>query len=135
MAKFQNLKRINTADFKEEDRPLIEGLSYILNSFMEDVTFALNKNLDFDNLIQEYKTIEIVVDSNGIPKIDSVFKNGLNTRVTGIIVAKVENLTDSTSYSNYPMLYWEENNKIVKIKAAMGLAADNKYKLRIITIG
>lgn len=136
MTQVPDFKRINTEDFKSEERQLIEKLANILNLFNEQLVTLLTKNIDFTNLKQELKDIEIIVNSNGIPTVSSGFKNNLNSKIKGVICIRSQNLTNTSSYPTGAIIMaFEEVNNSVLIKHVTGLQANNKYKLTIITIG
>lgn len=136
MAKIDNIKRILKEDFDEKDRPIVDKLGGVINTFMEQVISALNKNINFDNLNQEVRDITVTVDAGGVPLTDVSFRSNLLTRLRGMQVIFAENQTNPNSYpTTCPFISFNENSKIIRITHITGLQASNKYKLRIITIG
>lgn len=128
-------KRINREDFDEKDKSFVDKIAYLLNDQIGQLTTAFNKNIDFDNLKQELKDVTVEVDSDGIPKILTNFKNGLIQPITGTKVINVVCLTDhSTRPIACPFITFSEIKKIVTIIHVAGLPADKKFKLTINTI-
>lgn len=137
--KVNNYKRIVKEDFEEENRGLIERLGYSINSVMEQLVNLLNKNITVeDNLQQEIKTIEITtsVNSPTTPKESTKFKNNLTNTIKGVLVISVENLTNTNSIpTSAVQVFFSENSKIVTVSGVTGLTANNKYRIKLLTIG
>lgn len=114
---------------------MIDKLAFVINTFNEQVVDALNKNIDYDNLNRDIKTIDLMVDSDGIPTTQIQFQNALKTRIRGIEVMRAENLTSPGTYvTTAPFISFTENTKIITVQHVTGLQADNKYRLTVETI-
>jgi hypothetical protein len=136
MARVSNSKRIITEDFSSEDQAMIQKLAFSINPFFEEITNAFNKNINFDNLNQQYSFIELEVDSGGVPKVQSEIRYELKTKIKGCQVINAENLTDLTNLTGSPFITYEPtSNNTVKIKHVTGLPADKKFRLSVILIG
>lgn len=129
-----NFKRINTEDFEEEDQPLVEKLSFLLTPFLEQVSQALSKNIDFDNLNQHY-TFFTIRQKNGVPEVKTQVKYPLKTRLKGIQVIAVENLTDGTPLSQAPFINYRMDGELLTITKIAGIENDKQYRFSIIMIG
>lgn len=136
MARVPDFKRITKEDFDKESQRLIERLAYPLNSFMEQVINALNRNIDFQNLNQEIIEITVTVDSSGKPLIPLQYKSNLRSRVQGMICIRAENLTTTnTPPVNTPFATFIQTTNIVTVSNIKGLTANESYKLNFLTIG
>ena len=136
MSQLDSIKRIVKEEFKSEDRETIEKLAFILNSFMTQVIDTVNGKIDFRNLNQEVKTINVVVNSNGVPTTTTKIKHNLLTKIQGIICIDARNLTNTTLYpTNAPFLSFTPGEGVATIKNITGLQANNKYSLTLILIG
>lgn len=127
------LRRIAKEDYSAEDRDMIEKLSYVLNTFMEQTNNVLNRGIDFANLNQEIKDVTLTVDVNGIPTMTTQLKSTLKTRTAGIICINASNNT--VFPTNGIFLTFSENNKIIRINHVTGLPADTQFKLTLLLIG
>jgi len=133
--KLDSVKRIVKEEFKEEDQDTIDRLSYILNSFMDSTIKAINGNLSIENFTQEVKTVDIIVDSNGKPKINSKIKFGLTNKIAGIHCIKAENLTNPTIYPlATPFLNYSVNGQLIQVSHVAGIQAEQKYRLTLLII-
>lgn len=100
MAKIQSFKRIIEEDFPKEYKGLISKLAYSLNTFADDVSNALNRNLSIsDNLNLNIKDVNVTVNNAGAPTTTLIIKTGLPGNCSGVAVVKAsnqDNLVDST---------------------------------------
>lgn len=135
--RISGFKRITTEQTKPEFRQVVDSIGSSVNSFADDVSNALNKNLTVtDNLNMEYKQVNVVVNGSGIPKVTTQFKSTLKTKVVGISVIKLDNLTNLATYpTGSPFVTFSENNKLITIQHVTGLVADNNYTLTLLSLG
>lgn len=135
MARVTNLKRISKDDFAQEDQALVDRLGFALNPFLEQVSAAFNKGIDFDNLNMEFITLETEVDSNGTPRLNYELKTGIRTRVRAVYCVGAQNLTDSTYPASAPFISYTTNNNIITILNIAGLPTGKRFRLSVILIG
>ena len=98
MPKLNNTRNIRAEDFDDEYSQLISQLGSILNSFMQEVVELSDSRIDFDNRVETIKTIDVTVDSSGIPTQTPFNVNVGKTGVKGIQVIRAYNLTNSSIY-------------------------------------
>lgn len=133
MAKLNNVRRINPQDFSVDNQQDIERLGYILNSFMQEVVDMANKNVDFENLNQNFISFPIEVDSNGKPiGTDKINVNKTNPQ--GIQVVRLINTTNAALLPDVPpfIFFTPNGTNLVTIDKIVGLSANNKYQLSIV---
>ena len=135
MSKITNLKRIVKEDFPAEDQELIEKLAFSINPLLEQLMLVFNKNIDFDNLNQQYSVIKIKVDGAGNPVIGTELKYQLKTRIKGVHCIRAENLTDNTPLTTAPFVSFIASGDLIKITHVTGLVAGKDYNLSIIVYG
>jgi hypothetical protein len=134
--KLNNIKRIIEEDFPQDDRLLIRKLSFSLNPFLEQISTLFNKNIDFDNLNQEFITVTVELNAAGIPKTQIDIKTTLKTRIKGCHCINSRNLTnDGTFPSGNPFISFTPTGNLLRINHVAGLPADKKYELSVILIG
>lgn len=134
--KINNLKRIIKEDFPAEAQATIEKLAFALNPYLEQVSNAFSKNIDFDNLNQEVTQFDVTVDSIGKPLLATELSFSLKTRPQGIIVIRVDNISGTAAYPTAtPFITYDFNNSNVRILNVAGLPANKKFTLRVILIG
>lgn len=135
MGRVPDLKRIAKEDYSPDDRDLIERLSFPINSHIEQVRSALNKNIDFENLAQELKTLTFTTGSDGQPLNTLIFKSDLVNNVQGIMAVRVVITTDNTSFaSQLPVFSWSQEGNLVTFSSIGGLAAETGYQITILTL-
>jgi len=136
MARVPNIKKIQKEDFEKDDQDLIEKLAYPMNSFMEQVKSALDKNLDYNNINRELIVKTDTVDTNGRPTIETKFRSSLRTRVAGVQCINALNLTAPAIYPvSQPFLSTTQSGTLVTVNNITGLQANNKYQLTLISEG
>jgi len=135
--KLQSFKRLFKTDYKEEFQDLIDKLSASLNVGIESLYDALNGKLSLsDNLYCNVVDIDVIVDSNGIPKNTTSYPITLKTKPIGLQVIDARNLTNTTTYPSGAIFisFTAENTRII-INHITGLQANQTYRLKIITWG
>lgn len=135
MARVPDLKRLTKEDFPPEYRDLINKLAFPLNSHMEQVRSALNKNINFENLAQELKTLSFTTNSTGQPISQVAFRSELSNRIQGIIPVRVIITSNNTSFATQmPLISWTQNANIVTITNIGGLSPETSYQLVVLTL-
>ena len=135
MGRVPDLKRLTVEDFKPEDRPLVQKLAFIINSFHEQVRSTLNKNINTDNLAREIKTLTFTTGENGQPLNTLVFKSGLVSNIIGINVIRLNITSNNQSFpSQMPLISFSQNNEIITITNIAGLENETEYQMVIETI-
>lgn len=132
--KLQNFKRIISTDFESEDQKLVEKLGRILNDGIDNLYFALNGKLTFeDNFLATVKDVEITVDANGTPLVStSVLLNSTNP-VKGTLVISTVNKTNATAFpTSAPFISFTQNGASLFIDNITGLKANNRYVVKFI---
>lgn len=131
MSKIDNVKRINTDDFPEESKEVVDMIAEYYNYFAEQVTEAINGQLNEENFTSELIEIEVTVDESGVPIGNNRFSATGSMR--GSVILRALNQTNSTTYpTGTPFMTFEEiSSKLYQIKHIAGLPASNKFKLLI----
>lgn len=135
MAKAPQKRYIDSASVDEELRPAVDLLADILNVFMEEVENAFTNRIDFENLNQYEKQLQIRVDANGTPIFGGTFRNELTDRksVSGTLVIKAQDINQPNNYvSGTPFISFTEADRVVTIKNITNLDANTDYLLTII---
>lgn len=138
MAKVSPVRRINKEDFSPEDQQLIERLSTLLNTSLEEIVNVINGNLSVaDNLNENIATVDVEVDSNGNPKVDTNFRITLKTRCKGLSVIRAEDISGGANYpTGAPFVTFTEGNTgIISVKNVKGLPANVKFRLSVRATG
>lgn len=136
MARIPDLKRLQKENFTSEQQPLVEKLAYPINTFMEQTVNALNGRLDFSNINMELINLDVTVDSGGEPVVITKFKTNLKSNVAGVVCINASNITDPTTYpTSQPFVSIAQNGSIITVKHISGLQANNRYDLRLLSIG
>ena len=131
-----NVSRIIVEDFKQEDRETVAKLAAILNQFMDSVVELSRKNIGFDNMDRNLVSIDITVNSQGIP----IGVNQINTNLTtyrGKNILDVQSLKPgTTNVTSTPYLdCTPQGNGIVRINRFYGIPANVKVRVTIEFIG
>lgn len=126
-----SVKRIKVEDFPKDQQDTAARIGEVYNYFAEQVTNALNGNIDFDNLNRRLLEINVTVDSAGTPIAETRFTT--DRGLVGTKVLRADNLTNSISYpSGCPFLnYSSSGNGAYTIKNITNLPANNKFRLVI----
>lgn len=135
MGVLNDLTKIVIEDFDKKDQDVVGKLAFTYNPMVESLTNLFNKNIDFNNLNQQYTTFTTTLDASGIPKVPVQIKYDLKTRLKGIQVISADNLTDNTNLAGSPFITYTVNSNLITINHITGIPADKQYNLSIILIG
>ena len=137
MAQVPNIKRIRREDFDSEYQELIDKLAYSLNTFMDDTINLLDGNIDFQNLTQTIKTINVKIGATaGIPENDFKINTELGRKIEGIVCIKATRIDnpsvvpDSAPFVTFTIL----STDIIKVTNISGLQANSEYQLKLLLI-
>lgn len=132
--KLYNVSQIKAEDYPEEIRPTIERLGNILNPFMQQVVELADGRIDFENTVNNVKTFEITVDSDGKPTLNNKLQTGKSS-IRGFQVINDVNLTNAAltlDEQPYVSSYVVLGNGLIQINKITGLVANNKYRLTLV---
>lgn len=137
MAKIGFFKRIIREDFPAEYQDLVDKLAYPINSALESLASALNKNLTIDdNFNQQTKEFIVIVSSAGTPTPALSFKSELKTSAKGMSIIRVENLTSPGTYPPaLPLISFTDSSGQILIDNIAGLTSGSKYRIRVVLLG
>jgi len=142
MAKLPNQKRVLREDLK--DAPSwIDRLITPLNSFMESVYYALNKNITFnENIASQIKEIEFTTlstYSTASPKIDGFqviqFPHSLKNKPFGVTIQQITEKSGTYNPITSPVcIDWYDNNGVININYITGLEDSKTYIIRLLVL-
>ena len=121
-----NSKRFTVEDFKEQ-QGWIGRLLAPLNTFINEVIFALNGNVTMENLSQEVKEIRFVNKSVNLPV---VFKQRFNKSIIGVQIIYCYDHTNDTVTTISSLPVWTSANGLITVTSIEGLTSNNDYTLR-----
>jgi hypothetical protein len=130
--KIQRPRRITSEGLEQEAIPVIDRVGESVNTFMEEVYSTLMGNTGVEqNLNMEFKTIDVEVDSSGIPKFQVAYRSDLLGRTMGMSVIRVFNAFPVSQ----PFCSFTDSSGLVTITNITGLQPNIKYQLVILAIG
>ena len=137
MGRVPDIKGIKTDDMETEYKNLVDRVAYSVNTFMDQSIYLFNGNIDFQNLNQSVKDIDIQIDSSGNLINPPSIRTELNTKVQGVLCIKATNLLDSSVYpTSAPWVSFDIlNSSTISLLNVSGLQNDSQYRLRLLLIG
>ena len=128
-------KKINVNDYSSASKGDMDKLARSINPFFDDIVRALKKGLTVEaNLPFEYVTLEVEVNTSGVPKNNTLISSTLSATIKGCIVVSVQNLTDATPLNGSPFVNYTLNGKVLTVSQVTGLPANKKYKLNLMLV-
>lgn len=125
-------KRILREDLKEAP-PWIGGVIDPINSFMENVYQALNKNITFRENIASFVKELTYKTTAAYPTADDIeFLNELKVKATGVEVLQAVDKSSYTPAAGPVYVPWIENNGSIVISSITGLQASKTYLIRLL---
>ncbi len=128
-------KKILREDLKNAPA-YVDGIIEPVNSFMESVYQALNKNITLtENISSFIKELIYTTPSTYPSGVENVrFQNTLRTRPTGILLMQIY---DRATYVPPPgpvYIPWVDDNGTLVIYPITGLAASKTYFIRLVIV-
>ncbi len=110
----------------------VDGIINPVNSFMEYIYQALNKNISYaDNIACSIREFTYVTPST-YPTMDDVeFISGIKVKATDVRLMQVYEKATYLPPTSAVSIPWIESNGSIIIKAIPGLAASKSYLIRI----
>jgi len=110
----------------------IRGVIYPINSFMEAVYQALNKNISDDqNIAVQIKEISYITTSAYPVMSDIEFVSGLKIKATGLVVLAAFDSDTYVPAAGAVYAPWQDVNGTITIGSITGLLASKSYTIRL----
>ena len=131
MASIDTVKRINVDEFKDDDKEIAERIGNVYNYFAEQVTNAINGNLDYENLNRALITLTVIVDVNGTPSQTTRFAAKVGVKGTHVI--RAVNTTNRVNFvEGQPFIsYLASGDGFYTIENIKGLNTGDQYTLYV----
>jgi hypothetical protein len=130
-----DVKRITVEDFPSEYQSLVSKLAYPINSFMEQVRNAFNKNIDFNNLNQSLVTTTFTTNELGQPLSQVKFQSGISGNINGLIVVSLKITSNNQQQVvSAPFINFSQNEGSIVINSIAGLASSAKYSMTVMIV-
>lgn len=131
MSRIDEPRRLNVDEFPEDSRETISRLSEYYNYFVEQVTNAINGNIDYDNRKEKLIELLITTDTSGQPTPQLKFVQ--DAGLIGTSVIRVDNLTNASIYpESHPfMSFSTSGDGVYTVTNITGLRASTKYRVVI----
>lgn len=138
MAVLPATKRITRADLGEDVPEWVDNLLSPLNSFIEQIYTAFNKNISIpENVASQIVQLDINTNSDystgNFPS--TVFKRTLAKKANLLIIGQVRDLSNNEfifTTGGYPS--WEDNNGTISIYYIPGLSDSKKYRVNLLVL-
>lgn len=136
MAKLKSYARINTADYTDEQQPLVEQLGLQINTGFEPVYSALSNRLTFEeNFLCTVREVEMTLAASGIPLNRTSIILDNNLPVKSVLTLSVVNKTSASVFpTGAPFISFTQNGTTLFIDHITGLVPNNRYVVRILAL-
>lgn len=130
--KLPTSKKISREDLKDAP-PWVSGIINPVNSFMETVYQALNKNITLQENINSFiKELPYITDSTYPVAQNVKFQNVLKTKPIGVVVMQAFDKATYTPAIGPVYVPWIEINNEIIIGSITGLEASKEYTIRLL---
>jgi hypothetical protein len=134
MGNLPTQKKILREDIKDAP-PWAMKIVDTLNSFMESVYTALNKNITFTENTASFVKEVVYTTPSTYPTMDNVsFMNTLKTRASGVLPLQIYDRSTYTAPSGPCFIPWVETKGTIVLGPITGLAPDKTYVVRVLVI-
>lgn len=130
-------RRIFKSDYSEDDQTLVEKMSVSINNGFDTLFELSNKKISLkDNVDCTVKTLTLAVDANGIPTTPTAFSLDTTSRIGGISVYRVDNLTNTQIYpTGAPFVSFSQTDRGVTINHITGLQPNYQWQISVVAYG
>lgn len=134
--KVPGFKRLRTEDFTAEEQAFVDKLATPINSGFEFLYDLVAGKLSVaDNLATQIKTVNVTVNSNGIPRTTTQFKLDTTDPIQGLLII---NATSTSNPSLFPsgsvQIFFTQNKDIITMAKVSGLPENSEFALKILVI-
>ena len=132
MPQMKNIRRLTIESFQDsENKEFVERFAPIYDELLDELTSILNGNIDDENINGDSLTLNVVVNSSGIPT--QTLKFTAETGLVGTRVINQQNVTKTTTYPNSGInISWTASGTgSYTINHITGLTAGDKWKLTV----
>lgn len=139
MAGLPTTKKIYRADLGKDIPVWVDSLLSPLNSFIEQVYTALDRNLTFpENVSSQIEVIEFTTKStysSGNDFEEISIKRKIPRYATFLIIGNVFNFSNPQIKFTTPIFpSWSDENGLIKIRYISGLTNSTKYKIYLLIL-
>lgn len=131
-------RRITSESAPPESQQMVESIASVINPFMEDVTKAINGNLDLDNIAFKLVRVDVIVDSKGLLKTSPDVNTGVLRAINAALCVNVINtISPNTSpdINGMPVvLFTPLGNGNIKMTKVLNLKENVKYTLVLLIL-
>lgn len=127
--------RLRDTDFAPENKALVSKLAALLNTPIERIYNILN-SLSLRE--EDQRSFTVAVNASGVPVNTTVVRVSpifTSTRISGVIIKKVTNLTSSSNLTAAPFITWAQNRDSIIINHITGLTSGQTYQIDIEIVG
>jgi len=131
--KLSNVNQIRSEDYDDDSKQTVDQLGETMNPFMQEVYELTEGRIDFENRVEVLKTIEITVDSSGVPTLNNKVNTGKAT-INGTQVIRAINLTNSANYATgTPFVNFTPiGGGFIRIDNITNLPANSKFSITMV---
>lgn len=141
MAKLPSIKVLSREDLKEAPEWIVKLITP-LNSFMQSVYYALDKDITFsENIAAAVKEVKFVTRSDYTTapvKTDGwdtlQIYNPLDTKPIGVYLIKIVDLTAYKIITEPVMVHWDYLDGYIKLTYITGLKDSNNYQINLMIL-
>lgn len=131
-------RRITSENAPPESQQMVESIASVINPFMEDVTKAINGNLDLDNIAFKLVRVDVIVDSKGLLKTSPDVNTGVLRAINAALCVNVINTINpntSPDINAMPVvLFTPLGNGNIKMTKVLNLKENVKYTLVLLIL-
>lgn len=134
MAKIPGFKRLTYTDFPKQFQPVIEQLSYTINTTFDNILATLNNGVTLrDNLFVTVKDVNVTVDTFGIPTTTTAFAISNTNPIDGLLVTRAVSQKSANIFpTGGVFVSYSQLSSKVTITNVTGLPANAPFSLRIV---
>lgn len=127
-----NIRRLITEDYADEDKELISKLAEVYNPFAEQITNILNGNIQIDNLDRQVIEFKVKIDSNGVPTQVTKFAASKTNYSSSNVIRVINNTNPALFPKSGPFVtFTGQGNNIYTVRHITGLEPGYEYSIRL----
>lgn len=134
--KLPSFKRLYSNDYPDDQKSLIDKLSFIINNGIEVLYDALNNKLTFeDNFSSTVAEFLVSVDINGTPKSKTSIKLSTTNKVNGLLVVSAVDVNNNNLYPpGSPFVSFTASSNTLIVNNVKGLTPNRTYRLKVVVL-
>ena len=136
MGRIQAPKTLRVEDFAPDQQEMVGKIAFVINNYQDQIFNLVNGNIDFFNLAQSIRTINVTTNGSGEVNGPILINPELSRRIIGVLCVSARNTSNPAIFpASQPFIAFNSEIGRFTIQKITGLPASSTISLTLLLIG